>query len=221
MMLPPLILPVVVIVLEPAATAPTKVFAVMTLAPEMLEPEPVPIFKFPPIFALPVTSMLVRVPTEVMFGCAFAVTVPALNAYVAFATVPVTLAPVIEVRAEPLPLTLVKSPLTAPMLPTFALPLAYSVPLMLAPVVVTTNTLALPPAEILTFPSAVGIFTFDVPFARGPMTLPAVILPVTDRLASVPTLVRLELTIVAARVVPVKLAAFAVIAVLAAAVSWP
>ena len=46
---------------------------------------------------------------------------------------------------------------------------------------------------------------------------PTLALPVTDRLVSVPTLVKLEFTIVAARVVPVKLAAFAVIATLAAA----
>ena len=52
-------------------------------------------------------------------------------------------------------------------------------------------------------------------------TLPLVILPVTAKLASVPTLVKLEFTIVAARVVPVKLAAFAVIATLAAADNCP
>ena len=51
----------------------------------------------------------VTVPTDVMFGCALVVTVPAVVdepavvAYVAFATVPVTFAPVIEAIAAPLP----------------------------------------------------------------------------------------------------------------------
>ena len=58
---------------------------------------------------LPVTDNAVNVPTEVMFGCAFVVTVPAvvadpaLVAYVAFATVPVTLAPGILVNPAALP----------------------------------------------------------------------------------------------------------------------
>ena len=53
----------------------------------------------------------VKVPTEVIFGCALVVTVaavptalPADTAYVALATVPVTLAPVIFVNALPLPI---------------------------------------------------------------------------------------------------------------------
>ena len=55
---------------------------------------------------LPVTAKLVNVPTEVIFGCALVVTVPAvpaLKAYVAFATVPVTLAPTNELSPLPLP----------------------------------------------------------------------------------------------------------------------
>ena len=109
-----------------------------------------------------------------MFGCALVVTVPvvvaevavpALVAYVAFATVPVTFAPVIADRAEPLPLTLVNTPLVAPILPTLALPVAFSVPVMLAPVPVTVTMFALPAAEIFTLPLAAGMLTFDVPFA--------------------------------------------------------
>ena len=38
-------------------------------------------------------------------------------------------------------------------------------PATLAPVPVTTNTLALPPTEVLTLPSATGIEMFDVPLA--------------------------------------------------------
>ena len=80
---------------------------------------------------LPATVKLVNVPTLVMFGCAFVVTVPATFAvlanvaelanvatfakfaivalpafkeYVAFATAPTTLAPVIYVIGAPLPL---------------------------------------------------------------------------------------------------------------------
>ena len=61
------------------------------------------------ILPLAVIVNPVNVPTEVMFGCAFVVTVPAVVAlpdvvaYVALATVPVTLAPGIEVSPAALP----------------------------------------------------------------------------------------------------------------------
>ena len=65
-----------------------------------------------------------------------------------------------------------------------------------------------------------------VPVSKLPLTvpelaytLPAVILAVTAKLDSVPTLVNDELTIVPANVVPVKLAALAAITTLAAALS--
>ena len=51
-----------------------------------------PKFAFPDV-RLPVTEREVKVPTDVIFDCAAVVTVPAVNAYVAFATVPETLAP--------------------------------------------------------------------------------------------------------------------------------
>ena len=78
---------------------------------------------------MPVTANDVSVPTLVILGCAAVVTVPAVVAVpalvenVALATVPVTLAPVIDDNVEPLPLTLVNAPSVAPILPTFALPL--------------------------------------------------------------------------------------------------
>ena len=61
---------------------------------------------------VPFTPSPVNVPVEVIFGCAFVVTVPAvlavpeppaLTAYVALATVPVTLAPGIAVSPVPAP----------------------------------------------------------------------------------------------------------------------
>ena len=52
-------------------------------------------------------------------------------------------------------------------------------------------------------------------------TLPLVILPVTAKLVSVPKLVKLAEVIPEARVEPVKLAALAVIATLAAADNCP
>ena len=63
-----------------------------------------------PDVILPDTVSAVNVPTDVMFGCAAVVTVPAvvaevavpaLVAYVALATVPVTFAPVIDDRFAP------------------------------------------------------------------------------------------------------------------------
>ena len=56
-----------------------------------------------PLDVLPVTVSADKVPTDVMFGCALVVTVAAVpavpdeTAYVAFATVPVTFAPGIDV----------------------------------------------------------------------------------------------------------------------------
>ena len=63
-----------------------------------------------PEIILPLTLKLVSMPTEVMLGCAFVVTVPAnvaalaFRAYVALATVPVTLPPVMLDKALPLPM---------------------------------------------------------------------------------------------------------------------
>ena len=60
----------------------------------------------------PLTTNDVNVPTEVMLGCAFVVTVPAvvelpaLTAYVALATVPTTLPPNKFVNPLPLPVKL-------------------------------------------------------------------------------------------------------------------
>ena len=62
-----------------------------------------------PLITLPATVKLVNNPTEVILGCALAVTVtavqaaPALLAYAALATVPVTLAPLMFVIPAPLP----------------------------------------------------------------------------------------------------------------------
>ena len=52
------------------------------------------VFKFPES-TLPVIVADVKVPVDVMFGCAAVSTVPDVSAYVAFATVPVTFAPAI------------------------------------------------------------------------------------------------------------------------------
>ena len=69
-------------------------------------------------------------------------------AVVANATAPVTLAPVIELKLDPLPLTLVKIPCVAPKLPTFALPDALNV-VANTPVTPKLPTLALPDTDKL------------------------------------------------------------------------
>jgi hypothetical protein len=53
------------------------------------------------------------------------------------------------------------------------------------------------------------------------LTLPALMLPVTESEPSVPTVVKLDVVIPDARVVPVRFAALAVIATLAAADNCP
>ena len=58
-----------------------------------------------------------------------------------------------------------------PKLPTLALPVAFNVPATFAPVLVTTNTFATPPTDVLTLPSATGIETFDVPFVTPDVTI--------------------------------------------------
>jgi hypothetical protein len=90
--------------------------------------------------------------TDVIFGCAAVVTVPAvvalpaLTAYVALATVPVTLAPTIELNPFPLP---VNTPVLAVM---FA---AVTVPLTPNPVSVPTDVI-LPCAAVVTVPAVVA-----------------------------------------------------------------
>ena len=76
-----------------------------------------------------------------------------------------------------------------PKLPVFALPVAFNVPVMFAPVAVITTTFAVPAISKLMLPLAAGILTSLVPFARLPMKLAAVTLPVTAREVNVPTLV--------------------------------
>ena len=91
----------------------------MTFEVRVLAITAVVAFKLP-TFALPVTASEVRVPTEVMFGCAAVVTVPAVVAAVALATVPVTFAPAIALSPLPLP---VKTPVLAVMFAAVMLPL--------------------------------------------------------------------------------------------------
>jgi hypothetical protein len=58
------------------------------------------------------------------------------------------------------------------MLPPVIRPDIFDVPAIFAPVAVITRTLAVPIADILTFPFAAGMFTFEFPFACGPIKLP-------------------------------------------------
>ena len=95
------------------------------------------------------------------------VAVPALVENVAFATVPVTFAPVIALKPEPSPTTVVNIALLAPILPTLALP-------------VTDRTPPVTKLAPVTLPVAVNI---DVPI------LPILALPLIDNDVNVPTLV--------------------------------
>ena len=62
----------------------------------------------------------------------------------------------------PSPAILVNTPRVAPILPTLALPVAFNVPVMFAPVPVITRVV-LPTAVMLTLPSAEGIATLEFP----------------------------------------------------------
>ena len=71
--------------------------------------------------------------------------------------------------------------------PTLKLPVMLAVPVMFAPVPVTTSILALPTALMLTFPFALGMLMFEFPFATAPTKLPTVALPETDTEDNVPS----------------------------------
>ena len=79
-----------------------NVVAEITLAPVILPA--LPVVTILPLEMLPVTDRELNVPTLVILGCAFEVTVPAVVADVALATVPVTFAPGIDVSPAPEPL---------------------------------------------------------------------------------------------------------------------
>ena len=107
-----------------------------------------------------------------IFGCAAVVTVPAV---VARGTVPVTLAPVYEVKLAPDPTNKLAETTFAPVrfppvpdvtiLPTVKLPVAFNVPATLTPVPVTTIIFALPATDVVTLPPEVAIDTLLFPLA--------------------------------------------------------
>ena len=173
---------------EIAAPLPNKL--AVTLAAEMF----------------PVTANDVNVPTDVIFGCALPVTVtavvadpalPAVVAYVAFATVPVTFAPVIDEMAAPLPNKLAVTlaalifPVTARLdnVPTdvmFGCALVVTVPAVVAePAEVAYVALATVP---VTFAPVTELIPEPLPNKLA-VTFAAVTLPVTAREVNVPTLV--------------------------------
>ena len=108
---------------------------------------------------LPLTPNVDNVPTLVIFGCALVIREPAK----VVATIPV-----------------------APKLPTLAFPVAFSVPVIFAPVDVTTNTLATPATLVVILPLTPTISTLLVPFAILETAIsPAINVPVTVRFATV------------------------------------
>ena len=182
-----------------------KVLAEMTLTLLILPPDPLlnrlPTVVLPVAFSVPATFIPVPVtinifalPATLVVTLPFAVTTTLLFPF----TIVFPALTVIPVNKLPLPLK--KFAVTR--LPKFALP---AVILPEAVKVLADMTLALvilPPLPLAT-------------------KLPTVAFPVTVKLPNVPTVVRLDVTIEELSVVPVKLAALAVIAVLDAAVNWP
>ena len=99
---------------------------------------------------------------------------------------------ILALPAVMLPVPII-TPLPNPKLPTLALPDMFAVPAIFAPVDVTTTTLAVPDALIVTLPLIVGILTLLLPLACGPIKLPPVILPVAIIKPLVPILPMLAL----------------------------
>ena len=76
-----------------------------------------------------------------------------------------------------------------PKLPTLALPDTLIVPLATNPVVVAVNLAVVFPATYNVMFALEVIDTLLLPFARGPIKLPELVLPVTVKLVKVPVLV--------------------------------
>ena len=121
----------------------------------------------------------------------------------------------------------VSCPVPKPKLPTLALPVvviallpAAMVPMMLPPVMLPepVNWPA-PKPKLPTF--AFPVTVIAVTFAFVAPILPTIAFPVTLSVPRAPTLVKLEVTTVPLRTVPVNVAALAVIATLDAAVNCP
>ena len=133
----------------------------------------------PPV-TVPVTLKLLRVPTDVMLGCALVYTVPATRA---LPTCPVTLPPVIELKPEPLPLTF----------PASTLP-------------VTLTELSVPTLVMLGCAAVLSVPATVVNVPLVPLRLPPVILPVALTVPAVatlpPVMVPVALTVPAVSTLP-------------------
>ena len=179
------------------------------------------VFKLPAL-ALPVTASELSVPTEVMLGWAAVVTVPAVVAAVALATVPVTLAPASCDRPAPLP---VINPLFSVIVPLPNTAFAVALPIV-SPVSVPTDVI-LPCALVVTEPAVVAApvnaptnvvdVTLDKPVTVVVVVPSArVVLPkITFEFASlacarVPLEILLAFNAVSAEPLPVKIPVFAV-----------
>ena len=172
----------------------------MTFEVNVLATTAVVAFKLPTL-ALPVTANDVNVPTEVIFGCALVVTVPAVVAEpaevanVAFATVPDTLAPATAlavVANDTAPVTLAPAialkPLPLPVnTPVFAVILAAVIlPFTLRPVSVPTEVM-LGCAAVVTVPAVVA----EPALVAAPLNAPTKVVAVIellDKFALIPVL---------------------------------
>jgi hypothetical protein len=217
---------------------PEKKLALTKLTPEICDPAPDIVICPFAAKVNPVNEVL----TDVMFGCAAVVTVPAVVALVAAPdrapvnvvadTLPALMFPVTArlvnvptdvifgcaaVVTVPAVVALVAAPLSAPVnVVALTLP-ADMLPVTASDVNVPTDVI-LGCAAVVTVPAVVAA-PLNAPVNVVALTLPALILPVTASDPSVPTLVKLEVTTVDFNVVPDKFAALAVITTLAAAVS--
>ena len=201
------------------ASVPELMF--VALIEVTLAPDPLSVAIILPLVMLPVTLKLPNVPTEVTLGCAAVVSVPTILVPLKLPDVmlPVTLklpnvpteVTLVCAAVDNVPVNVVAVTVAAPKLPTLALPVALSVPAILAPVVVATNTLV-PLGAKLMLPLAPVIIVNAPVSTRLPLVnkLPPVTLPVTLKLPNVPT----EVMLVCAAVdnVPVNVVATTVAA---------
>ena len=165
------------LVLDPIL--PTPFDPVLVIDARLTRPA---VIRLPPV-TLPDTDTLVRVPTEVMLGCAPVVTVPAVVAVVAL----------VAVVADP---AVVAAPVNAPTNVVLVTLVRPATVVTVAPSVSAVEpkvTAALASRACASVPVEMLVAEIELTLAPDPCSvpikLPLVVLPVTAKLVSVPTLV--------------------------------
>ena len=157
------------------------------------------VVRYPVIFApVPVTTKIFALPATDIAILPFAATNKLLLPSATVERFAILDALNVPVTVKLATLAVVKLAILATILPTFALPVAFSVPLILAPVAVNTATFEVPLTEIVTLLPGVEIDTLLLPSLIAVTLIPlALNVPVTVMLLTVvlPVMFALPVTV--------------------------